>query len=147
MLTLIFLISNAKICTKFINNPLRIPFTGDTVGPELIINGDFSDGINNWILMGVGQETVVNEQLILRNSGKVRQENVVDTGKTYLGEITVSGLSTGHVDIYIGSSTSLTVNTNGTHTFAVTNPTNRTVYVYGSSIWDGYIDNISVKEQ
>ena len=97
--------------------------------------------------MGAGQETVVNEQLILRNSGRVRQENVVDTSKTYIGEITVSGLSTGHVDIYIGSSTSLTVTTNGTHTFAVTNPTNTTVYVYGSSTWDGYIDNISVKEQ
>ena len=131
----------------------RIDFTGSTfdvpvLGDELVINGDFTNGTSNWDLVGPGQETVVDEQLILRNTGRVRQfNNAVDVTKTYIGEITVSGLTNGSLDFYIGSATALTVNSNGVHTFTVDNPANQTVYIYDNGDgWDGYVDNVSVKE-
>jgi len=117
------------------------------LGDEEVINGGFSDGVSNWALVGGGQETVVDGQLILRNTGRVKQLNVVDTNKTYIGKIIISGITIGSLDFYIGSADQLTISTNGTHTFLVSNPSDAVVYIYDNGDgWDGSIDSVSVKE-
>lgn len=117
------------------------------IGDELVLNGGFDNGLSNWIKIGSGEETVLDGQLILRNTGRVRQDNVVSLTKTYKGEIIISGLTNGSLDFYIGSSEALTINSNGIHTFQVSNPTDPKIYIYDNGDgWDGYVDKVSVKE-
>lgn len=80
-------------------NPIYWVASGGVIdantGPELIINGDFLTGSNNWIL--ATGTSVANGVATVGNGGTsaLRQQNVLQVGKDYLVSITFVGSSGG----------------------------------------------------
>ena len=73
--------------------------TVTNLGSEQVVNGDFTDGTNNWIVASGGTISVVNEQLILEGDNDfnfyARQEVIgYEVGKTYQLKIDVAGGTT-----------------------------------------------------
>jgi hypothetical protein len=124
--------------------------------PNLVTNGDFSNGSTGWL--NVGQQnanntnTFSNGKVILVNDGTgsgISQPNILEIGKTYQVEIVVSEIVGNGFKIYTGTDYSIT-NT-GTFTLQVTSTTNNLFYLYRNqtnpqAINGATIDNVSIKE-
>ena len=124
------------------------------LGSEELTNGDFSNGLTNWTLLGTHNSDnyaiVENGKLILRNDGTGSgiYQNTLTTGKTYkitldVSEIVGNGFKIDGLGIII-------VNTVGTQTFyAVATESNFYLYrnsVSPQAINGATIDNVSVKQ-
>ena len=139
-----FLISNAKICTKFINNPLRIPFTGDTEGPELIINGDFATD-SDWT-KGSGW-TISGGSASHTGGASYLSQDVLQANTLYKVSINITAVSGGFVQIYMGNSpASVLISVIGNYTYNFTSQSVTTLGFALRSLGDITIDNVSVKE-
>jgi hypothetical protein len=119
-----------------------------TLGPELVTNGDFSNGATGWVLGtgwsvsdGVASKVAGTGSSISRNFGAV-------AGRTYQVTITVTR-SAGFAFIRIGSVTDNTVGISSTGTFTrfvVAGTLDANFYFFGDSAFVGTIDNISIRE-
>ena len=124
------------------------------LGNEELTNGDFSNGLNNWALLGTHNSDnyaiVENGKLILRNDGTGSgiYQNTLTIGKTYkitldVSEIVGNGFKIDGLGIII-------VNTVGTKTFYA-KATETNFYLYRNSVSPqaingATIDNVSVKQ-
>ena len=130
-----------------VNSDGLIEYVG--VGEELVTNGDFSDDSsfpsNGWTI-SLGSPVISNGKLTLPNNARVRQIDVVETTEEYVASIEISGLTQGYVDFYIGNTEKVSLDSNGTHSFFVSDPTSAVIYLYAFNNFDGEIDNVSVKQ-
>ena len=55
-------------------------------------------------------------------------------------------MTQGYVDFYIGNSEKVSLDSNGTHSFFISDPTSAVIYLYAFNNFDGEIDNVSVKK-
>lgn len=87
---------------------------GDWLGVDLVTNGDFSDGVNNWTVISPVTLNVVNgEAFIERNAGSVNnlpQQNITSTGNTYRTILDVISLSNS-VSVFTGGVETITTDT------------------------------------
>ena len=85
--------------------------TVTNLGSEQVVNGDFTDGTNNWTVAGGGAISVVNEQLIIEGDNDFNfyaRQSVLgfEVGKTYQLKIDVAGGTTSRMFVSIfGEST------------------------------------------
>ena len=118
----------------------------DTYGPELVTNGDFSDGTTGWATIGA---TIANGVCsFVDSSGNLTQHSILTLGTAYVVEFNISNYKSGGVArVYNGSYfVGDTINSNGKYKFAFT--TNQTTFQMSAETpsCDFDIDNISVKE-
>ena len=89
----------------------------EVLGPELVVNGDFSDGSTGWTLEGGwtvsgGQASITSAPTVY-----IIYQTGLTPGKTYLASFTISSISAGRLSFYCGGSFfSSYVTTAGTHT-------------------------------
>ena len=124
--------------------------------PEIVVNGDFSNGTNNWNVSNASQD-VVNGELKIYNqtsspavsiqsiSGLVIGKKYQITATTRLegASGTVRASFFGNVfaqSTIIGQSVTQTTEVTATTTSATF-----ALYLYGTSSTEGYFDNVSVK--
>ena len=120
----------------------------EVLGPELVVNGDFSDGSTGWTLEGGwtvsgGQASITSAPTVY-----VIYQTGLTPGKTYLASFTISSISAGRLSFYCGGSFfSSYVTTAGTHTAILVCGANGFL---GVQVADGgttaAVDNISFKE-
>ena len=127
----------------------------DPYGPELVTNGDFSNGSTGWSAVGTQNEenfnTFSNGKVTLVNDSTgsgIQQNGVVQNGKTYQVKIVVSEIVGNGFKVYPGQDYPIT--SVGTFTFLI-NATNSIFYLYRNQnnpqpINGATIDNVSVKE-
>ena len=131
----------------------RINYSGftyqDSLGSELVVNGDFSSQDISMIT-GAGIRSIVNGELKIEEStlsySQVIYSNILDTNKIYKATFDIT-FGTGSYIIYntTNGNISLTSQGSGTYTFYLQN-TNK-FYVGSNGVGDvWYMDNISVKE-
>lgn len=129
-----------------------------SLGPELVTNGDFSNGLTGWTSspIGTGTATVVNGQAVLQfntsaNRGRIIQQETTVSGRIYEVRITVVS---GTPNLNIGTTSA------GADTFTANNlaaGSYRYLVSSGAAFWltilpntastvDSVIDNISVRE-
>ena len=151
-----FVFSRASVASR-VNSSGLVEMVGRTLSSELVTNGDFTDGLNNWFVNANATGYVSTSSDTLQylvghgDYAEVKQLNNSVIGKTYTGQFEVISKGTnadvfiqyGRTSIYTGSINSLDL---GVHTFTVV-----------SSHTDGFsisvrtngiveIDNVSVKE-
>ena len=120
----------------------------EVLGPELVVNGDFSDGDTGW-----GLETgwsVSGGQASITNAGNVYAiyQSGLTPGKTYLITFTVTSISVGGFSPYCGDNLRDTnFNTVGTHTSIMVCGSNAYLGVRASATGTtGSITDVSFKE-
>ena len=134
----------------------RINYSGftyqDSLGSELILNGDFSNGENNWDF-GSSSWILVNSvaESISTASGFLLQFNVVDLSvKEYKLTYEIITTNNGALRLAGGNSAFGTVtipSTVGVHTvYLQSNGTTRNLQFWNATTFIGSIDNVSVKE-
>jgi len=123
-------------------------------GPELVTNGDYSDGSTGWtegtgwtIDTGTGVATHASG-----SSGNLDQSMALVAGAAYEVRLTLSNVSAGAAQVYLQGSAaenvSASLNSNGSYVFTLVAGTASSydLRVNGSSAFNGSIDNISVRE-
>ena len=132
----------------------RINYSGfsyqDSLGSELVTNGDFSVDSNwsrgsNWTISD-GKANSDGS-----SSGQILQSNVFESNKTYQVTFTVTKVSGSGLiarAFYGSYETILSITESGTYTanFTPNASTNGTLYFLSSGLFEGSIDNVSVKE-
>jgi len=122
----------------------------EQIGSELITNGDFatdSDWNNN-----VGNDwQIVNGKLILTTTSynNINQSIGLVQNKFYKIVFTIANTTLGGVRVRLGTGTITSEFTNGTHTIYLEQTTANAAfrfYASSSGVFDGEIDNVSVKE-
>ena len=130
--------------------PLIADQTNATLGSELVTNGDFatdSDWNNN-----VGTDwQITNGKLILTttSSNNVNQAIGLVQNKVYKIVFTVSNTTSGGVRVRLGTGSFTSVFTDGTHTLYLEQTTTNDAfrfYANSSGVFNGQIDNVSVKQ-
>ena len=120
---------------------------GETLGSELVTNGDFATD-SDWNDSGTGW-TISGGNLNASNvnAASTTQSGYTFVGKTFQVSYTISDYSQGSVQIYLGGSQSTSLKSaNGTHTETISISSGNTLlYIYGTSNFTGNIDNVSVK--
>jgi hypothetical protein len=118
-----------------------------TIGNENIINGDFSDGLNNWTVTENGQTVeVIGGRLHIITDGTSAgvQQTTAPADVAVKLSFNYTAVS-GALKVQVGSE-SFTVNETGYYEFATT-PSNSNVFLYRSSgAAEGYFDNVSIKQ-
>ena len=124
-----------------------------TYGPELVTNGNFSDGSTGWAL-GTGWSIGTNELIATSMSNQfVTQSFTFTSGKRYRASFSVSGTSSlpNNVSLrlpYDGAISNIAYvnqNSDGVYSHEFVSNGSSTLYLgYGS--FTGSIDNVSVKE-
>lgn len=118
------------------------------LGPELVTNGDFSDGSTGWNL-GTGWSVSGGEAVKAAGTGSSISRNIgAVAGRTYQVTINVTRTA-GFAFIRIGSISDNTVGVSSTGTFTrfvVAGSIDANFYFFGDSAFVGTIDNISVRE-
>lgn len=143
---------SVKEITDDTNIP-RINYEGfsyqDTLGSELVVNGDFSVD-SNWN-KGSGWSIEDGKANLNNGNGSLsKTDNILEVGKTYLFSIEINSISLGAFSpkTNLGQNifNSITLNTVGVHTsiFTVTSGTNLQIRASGTTT--GSIDNVSLKE-
>ena len=119
---------------------------GLVLGPELVTNGDFSNGSTGWVLDpgwtvsgGVASVNTPGAPRYLRQLGKLT------VGKTYLVTYTTAVTSGGNFGAGFGWSPQIANTTSGTYTARLTAATTDILF-YANSDSIASIDNISIKE-
>ena len=120
----------------------------EVLGPELVVNGDFSDGATGWTLegewtVGSGQASITNASTIY-----VIYQSGLTAGKTYLASFNVTSLTSGGFNFYCGVRV-VTVNVTSVGLWTailVCGPNGIMGVCANSSGTTGSIDNISFKE-
>ena len=126
---------------------------GLVLGPELVTNGDFSDGLAGWSQTGTTWSAAGGTAKNDGTAGYLYKAAIVTVGTWVVVECTVADKGTaGSLSISLSnggatasfSSASLVngqrVSVRGVKTF------NESVYFFGQGGWNGAIDNISVRE-
>ena len=119
---------------------------GLVLGPELVVNGDFSNGTTGWTL-GTGWSISSGAAVGTNATGNLLQSNVAlsPVGKTYRVTLTISNRTTGSIVPQIGGST-ISLSAVGTYTFYLRPSLNDHVLYIPGADFTGSIDNISVRE-
>ena len=129
----------------FVNAQGLIQSTNE-IGPELVTNGDFSNGSTDWILdanWSIGDDKAISDGA----TGFIRTSaSVFESGKTYKVGLTVSNMTTGRVTYPYDGSGSTPILSNGTFSQIYTPDNTNKCWIYAKSGFDGSIDNVSVKE-
>ena len=138
----------------------RINYEGfsyqDALGSELVLNGDFSNGTNDWGITSASYEVSNGELKIYNQTSNpcLASQSVIGliVGKQYKVSVTSRlGGSGGNVAraSFFGNIFASSNGTSVTETIIITaTNTSATIalYVYGTSSTEGYFDNVSVKE-
>jgi len=111
---------------------------------DLVTNGDFSNGANNWSL-GAGWSIGVGKVIGSSASGTLSQAGIASAGKQYKVTFSVTDYSSGTLFVDIGGSSAQTTTSNGLKTFYFTSTSTGSLRFYGGS-FTGSIDNVSVIE-
>ena len=125
--------------------------TEDELGSELVTNGDFSNGLNNWAYQGDSITIVDGAARInrLTNVTFIRQ-NVLTSGKTYLVEFDVLDKedNSGTFSVRLGSNNVYNVSTYAGTRFSKYIVSTGVDFRIYSSTNNGviYVDNVSVKQ-
>jgi len=117
------------------------------IGPELVTNGDFSDGSTGWTL-GVGH-TVSGSKLNINGASFTYQPVQQTVSSRYRLSFSVSNYVSGTIRVYTGSGTSsVRIDASSDGNFELDYIANgNTVYVQPTGgIFIGSIDNVSIKE-
>ena len=123
----------------------------DEHGEELVVNGDFSDGLNDWIISTDANSSVdVTEgrvHLITTDGvdGQFYQFDLVEAGKTYLIEFDAELVSGGY-QLNMGSHTAMSNIQTGYHSIEYTAVSSGRVHFKRNGANESYTDNISVKQ-
>lgn len=120
--------------------------SGETTGPELVQNGDFSSssywswgtGWNHDAQNGEADHTPGNTQ-------PLSQSIPISANKTYMLKFTVRNLTSGTITPQLGGVTETPVSSNGTFTFYFYTINTSSLSFIPSSDFDGSIDDVSVK--
>ena len=127
-------------------------------GAELVTNGDFSDGTNDWISNNSTLSVVNGKVKVLSSSayGNAQQNILVESGKTYRVSVdfTYGGSAEGRLNLYDGSATPIEIakSEDGIISTQITissGQTNLRVRLVNQSATTGvynFWDNVSVKE-
>jgi len=141
--------ARASVASR-VNSSGLVEMVGRTLSSELVTNGDFatdSDWNNN-----VGNDwQIVNGKLILTTTSynNINQGIGLVQNKFYKIVFTIANTTLGGVRVRLGTGTITSEYTNGTHTiYLEQTTTNHAFRFYASSsgVFDGEIDNVSVKE-
>ena len=111
---------------------------------DLVTNGDFSNGANNWSL-GTGWSIGVGKVIGSSASGTLSQAGIASAGKQYKVTINITDYSSGTLYVDIGGSSAQTSTSNGLKTFYFTSTSTGSLRFYGGS-FTGSIDNVLVIE-
>ena len=123
---------------------------GLVLGPELVTNGNFSNGATGWTL-GSGWTVVsgVAKKSTVGTANAVSQSVGVSANKFYRVLFTVSELTAGSVNVRLGGTATVNFSATANGTYSIVIPSagiDAFVYFYSGSTFDGAIDNISVRE-
>jgi len=128
----------------------RINYSGfsyqDSLGSELVVNGDFSTD-SNWSQLT--NSSIINGKLVFNGSGLPRQANVFQSNKTFKITLNVSDYTSGQVRVVSSGYANVSnyFNSVGVYTFYFNCGSLSTTEVFIQSLsFIGSIDNISVKE-
>ena len=124
------------------------------LGDELVVNGDFSDGLNGWsahvgstleLENGMAKVTTSN------NSGWIKRTDLlIEAGKTYFCKADITNAT--NKTLYINGTSNIVVLTlisgNTYGGYVTTTGTGKTFYLKGNQTNGevSYIDNVSIKE-
>lgn len=119
-------------------------------GPDLIVNGDFSDGSTGWTLNtgwavsgGIATKTAGSSAAIFRSVS-------LTVGRTYAITYTISGATAGTIGGFLGGGTQVNSTLrsgNGLRTdYLVAVTGNNIAGVTANGTFNGSVDNISVQE-
>jgi hypothetical protein len=144
--------ARASVASR-VNSSGLVEMVGRTLGSELVTNGDFSDGTNDWINNASAILSIENDKLKVNVDGAgsgYGQQNIVGLtiGKTYkINAVGEMGTST-RLALYTPNAGFNNLYTDGTiSTFFIASSTteNLRLYVYDDGAY-GFWDNVSVKE-
>ena len=121
---------------------------GLELGPELVTNGDFSNGIAMWTT--VAGTTISGGKLIATNATDAVRQTIsgLVVGKTYKITFTIDSISSGKARCVFGGSTSPYFTQAGTYTiYQQSSLGDSTLYLgFGGVPTSGVFDNVSVRE-
>ena len=147
-------LSISNISVKEITDDTDIPrinYSGfsyqDSLGSELVVNGDFSNGSANWNLSG-SNISIANGKGISTGSnfGAQFKQTILQTNKTYKLTFDIVDYTSGAIGLtanYYGEQN--VFNSIGTHTANFTSLNQTELRIYSEN-FVGSIDNVSVKE-
>ena len=115
------------------------------LGNELVVNGDFSNGLNNWNDNSGGTISIVNDKLVCNSSNGtfIFQSGVLDSSKLYKFTFEVSNYVSGAVYARSSPINGVEYQQNGVYSDIIQGGNNKSL---GGVNFIGTIDNISVKE-
>ena len=114
------------------------------LGEELVVNGDFSDGANNWTISSSASvgENKLNVDAIAFDFFAI--QTALTNGLTY--KVTLDAeVTTGDILLYTGTQFA-TINSSDSYTFYTTSNSAQIRFRSGGSGFEGSITNISVKQ-
>jgi len=122
-----------------------------TTGPELLANGDYSNGESDWDVFATGWDVVDGKAKFTGSSAaNIQQNSILVASSTYQVTLTVSGMSAGSLSVRLGTAESDEVESilsNGTYTaYGVAGGVDFRLRAQSlSGFFNGSVDNVSVK--
>jgi hypothetical protein len=117
---------------------------GLAIGPELVTNGDFSDGTTGWSITGAWAN--VDGQFVKTGgSTATASQNILTLGKWYTITLDVSAVS-GTLIVYAGANIATNFTSTGSKKVYLICAGDTSLYVQCLGVATATIDNISVKE-
>ena len=115
------------------------------LGNELVVNGDFSNGLNGWNDNSGGTISIVNEKLVCNSSSGtfIFQSGLLDSSKMYKFTFEVTNYVSGTVYARSSPVNGVQYEQNGVYSDIIQGGNNKSL---GGFNFTGTIDNISVKE-
>lgn len=129
--------------------PVIYDQTNPTNGAEIVTNGDFSNGLFDWVVDdGTSWTNVNNTAFCDGNNGLIKQGLTSVLNKIYKVTFDVVNVGSGELSVRIGNGTYATGNyPSGSYVkYLISGGTSQGVLFYATSNWTGSIDNVSVKE-
>ena len=114
---------------------------------ELVTNGDFSNGSTDWDL-GTGWSVLDGKAVADGTTNNAISQTTISSavGKSYKIDFTIADYVTGNIRIYFGGVFTSFVSDNGNYSFQVEATAVDALATSASGLFNGSIDNISVKE-
>jgi hypothetical protein len=150
-------LENANCLTLDGTNDYIAANLSDFAGPELVTNGDFSDGTTGWTSTLTVAVVSGELQMTRTGSGQRTYQSIATTaGKTYLVQFSYRngttssavyvGTTVGGVDLFPITTTSSATTAQYTFVFTATSGTSVLQYGLNANTSTAFIDNVSVKE-